>query len=235
MPAGQLGIKVNKVSIALPYWEAKKTQYGAVVIVKGGEQPQWSPLLAHFAKQLSQYGWSVVLLNCNKNVTIPWISQLPPAIGALRKAKNNRIILLHYGDQLTQSLDYFSKPQAKGINGMILLSAFDDQKNINPQTSSFRFPLFDIVGQFDYDWIVDQMLERGTQYKRPNYLALEVPGAQHDYEYSRDILLSFVHGWMIKLPESKPESAPILVSYIEPVSLLESRIISIREDGYILH
>lgn len=213
--AEKLDITVNQAKISLPYWKANTTQYGAVLIVKGGP-PQWSTLLAQFAKRLKHTGWSVALLNCNPGNATPWVDQIPEAISALRQDKNNRIVLVHYGDQLNQSLAYFSKPQAKMINGLIMLSAYDDQSNLDPK-QSVRFPLYDIAGQFDYDNVLRQMKNRTRVFKQPEYKAIEMPGAQHDYEYSQAMVLSFMHGWMSKLPEIKPQPAPILSSYIEPV------------------
>jgi len=227
--ADTLELTLEQTSIKLPYWVAKKPHYGAVILVRGGEHPKWSRLLAHFAKQLSQYGWSTVLLNCKEANNIPWITQLPSAISELRQANNKRIIMMHYGDQLNQSLEYFNKPQAKMINGLIMLSAYDDQK-LDSGLRTFRFPLFDIGGQFDYGRVHQQMKDRSKKFRRPNYLAVEMPGAGHDYQYSQKLLLAYVHGWMTKLPEIKPQPAPIVSSYIEPVVFFVSSIASI--DGF---
>lgn len=213
--AERLNIKVGDTAISLPYWQAKTPNYGAVLIVRGGEQPQWSVLLAKFAKQLAHYGWSVVLLNCTQDNSVPWIEQLPKAISTLRQDKNSRIVLVHYGDQLNQSLEYFSKPQSKMVNGLVMISAYDDQSVLAP-LPKLRFPLFDIAGQFDFDRVLRQMNQREKEFKQQHYVSLEMPGARHDYEYSQKLLLSFVHGWMSKLPANVIESSPILVSYIEP-------------------
>lgn len=225
--AEKLEITVDQSQIKIPFWEAKEPRHGAVIIVKGGDYAGWSSVLARLAKKLSQYGWSTALLNC-KSDSVPWIEQLPAAIGALRQKNNNRIILVHYGDQLNQSFEYFSKPQAKMINGMIMLSAYDDQKNV--EVKRFRFPLFDVVGQFDYERVHQQKHWRERQFHKPDYHAVEMPGAQHDYEYSQRLLLAFLHGWMSKLPEIKPQPVPILSSYVEPISILVSHIASI--DGF---
>lgn len=228
--AKPLEITVEQTQIKLPYWVAKNPHYGAVIIVKGGQIAEWSVLLSAVAKQLSHYGWSTVLLNSKKEGSTPWVAQLPETISALRQDNNQRIILVHYGDQLNQSLEYFSKPQAKTINGMIMLSAYDDQNAVGLTLKNVRFPLYDIVGQFDYDRVHRQMRLREKQFNQTNYHAVEMPGAQHDYEYSQKMLIAFVHGWMSKLPEFKPQPAPILSSYIEPVLFLVSHIASI--DGF---
>lgn len=229
--AESLEIKVNQTPISLPYWPAPEPHYGAVLLVRGGEHAEWSTLLAHFAEQLAHYGWSVVLLNCDAHNSVPWIAQVPEAISALRMERNKRIILVHYGDQLNQSLDYFSKPQSKMINGLVMLSAYDDQTSMD-KPSSLRFPLFDIAGQFDYDEVLNQRVLRGKEFKQRNYLSLEMPGAHHDYEYSQRLLLAFVHGWMAKLPEFEPQPPPILVSYLEPIAFLPSYIASIEDSDW---
>lgn len=233
--ADQLEIKVDQSSVNLPYWPAQKLQYGAILIVRGGEQPEWSELLVTLAKQLAQKGWSVVLLNCNLNKAVPWINQIPETISVLRQNNNKRIVLIHHGEQLNLLLDYFSKPQSKMINGLVLLSAYDNPTD-NSTYSSFRFPIFDVAGQFDYDTVLTQMQFREKEFKEYNYRSVEMPGANHDYEYGHKLLVSYVHGWMKKLPETNPQPRPIPVSYIEPVYSLQSTFVAINNadwDGFI--
>lgn len=231
--ADVLEIKIQpSIIVNLPYWPANSNHYGAVLLVRGGEQFASPPfLLTNFADQLSQYGWSVVLLNCNEDRSIPWIEQLPKTISVLREANNKRIILVHYGEQLNQSLEYFGKPQSKMINGLVMLSAYDEQPNLE-KMPSLRFPLFDIAGQFDYDAVLYQMEMRGKGFRHNNYLAVEMPGAHHDYQYSQQMLLAFIHGWMAKLPEFKPQPPPILLSYIEPFYSGASHIATIDESNW---
>ncbi|HDS3846513.1 TPA: alpha/beta hydrolase, partial [Legionella pneumophila] len=83
--ADKLDITVDQKKIILPYWLSRSVSYGAVIIVSGGETAQWSLLLEQFAKGLSRNGWSVALLNCTKNNSIPWINQLPEVISTLRQ------------------------------------------------------------------------------------------------------------------------------------------------------
>lgn len=230
--ADNLSIKVHNNEMSLPYWPARDVHYGAVLIVHGGDVPQWSKLLTNLAEQLAHYGWSVVLINCTNDNSIPWIAQLPKVISALRQEKNKRIILVHYGDQINKSLEYFSKPQSKMINGMVMVSAYDGQKVLDIPLR-LRFPVFDIVGQFDFNQVLYQVNLRGKEFNRHNYLSIELPGAHHDYEYSQKLLLAYVHGWMAKLPESEIHAPPILVSYIEPILFLPSYIASIYEESLI--
>ncbi|KTD39226.1 ATPases involved in biogenesis of archaeal flagella [Legionella moravica] len=229
--ADQFEIKIDQQSLELPYWPAQANQYGAVLIVRGGDQPQWSDLLAQCAKQLSAIGWSVVLLNCSPSNTVPWIKQLPEVISSLRQDKNKRIIMIHYGEQLNLSLDYFSKPQAKMINGLVLISAYGDD-SIKEKAPSLRFPIFDVAGQFDYDFVLTQMNDRKKEYRERSYFAVEMPGADHDYDFSRRLLVSFVHGWMTKLPETQALPRSMLESYIEPVYSSQSQVVSIEQSDW---
>ncbi|CCD06397.1 TPA: DUF3530 family protein [Legionella pneumophila] len=229
--ADKLDITVDQKKIILPYWLSRPVSYGAVIIVSGGETAQWSLLLEQFAKGLSRNGWSVVLLNCTKNNSIPWINQLPEVISTLRQNNNKRIVLVHYGDQLNLALEYFSKPQSKMINGLVMLSAYDLNRNLQ-KVPRLRFPLFDIVGQFDYDMVRQQRKSREEKFKENSYLAIDIPGATHDYQYSQQLLLAFVHGWMAKLPEFEPQPPPILVSYLEPVYSTASSIVSTNKLDY---
>jgi hypothetical protein len=102
-------------------------------------------------------------------------------------------------------------------------------------------PVFDIVGQFDYDATKQEMSARQKEFGRNknNYLAIQIPGAHHDYEFSRQLLFSFIHGWMIKLPEFKPKEPVIQYSYLYPVSAsLANQVAQINESdwsGYLEH
>jgi hypothetical protein len=224
-----LEIKVNNESIKLPYWSASHQHEGGVILVRGGEPVQWSDALAHLAGLLSDSGWSTVLLNCTLDDKSSWIDQLPETITALRNDKNKRIFLIHYGEQLNSTLDYLGKQKGKTINGLVLLSAYDEKES-TVKLSSFRFPVFDIDGQFDYDEVKSQAKARQKSENSPNYLVLELPGADHDYNYSEPLLRSFLIGWMLKTPETAFVAPPsqdnnsLVHSYIEPVYFLRRSV-----------
>ncbi|RUR11373.1 alpha/beta hydrolase [Legionella sp. km772] len=229
--ADDLEIKVNQKAVKLPYWPASKPNYGAVIIVRGGDPVQWSEPMAHLAQLLAQNGWSTVLLNSNPEIDSPWLNQLPEAISTLRQNKNKRIVLIHYGNQLNTTLDYFSKPQGKTINALVLLSAYDEKES-SVKPDSLRFPIFDIEGQFDYDMIKDQFTARKTLFKSAAYTAMKIPGADNEYNYTQELLASFLTGWMLRIPESTVAAPPInaksLQSYIEPIYWTDSQLVAIN-------
>ncbi|WP_131794055.1 alpha/beta hydrolase [Fluoribacter gormanii] len=216
--ADKLAIKVDGKSIDLPYWPAKKEKYGAVLLVNGGAQTQSTLLLDNLANELAQNGWQVVLLNNESTNAVPWIKQFPEVVTTLRNQKNMRIVVIHYGEQLKETFDYLEKPPVPEIEGLILLSAYDlpPSKNKKPE---LNMPVFDIVAQFDYELTKQEMAARKREFgpNKKNYLALEIPGAHHDYEYSKQLLFSFIHGWMVKLPEFHPKSPPVMYSYLGPI------------------
>jgi acyl-CoA-binding protein len=219
--AEQLEIKLNGKSIKLPYWSALKDPHGAIVVIHGSEQAQWSDLLEYAAKHLSDYGWSTVLLNCDPGSTDPWVKALPETINTLRQQKNNRIVVIHYGDQVTQTLMTFDKQAS--IEGLVLLSAYDlsraDDKKDDKKVE-LKVPLFDIAGQFDYAAVLEQMKERQREFAQNKYISMKVPGANHDYEYNQSMVVSFISGWMLKLSENKPKPPPVLVSYVASIAPL---------------
>lgn len=229
-----LELKVNQGTVNVPFFLPKKDLYGAVIIVRGGGQSHWSEMLANIAKILANDGWSVVLLNCNEGKSVPWINALPEAISVLRQKKNNRIVVMHYGDQVGETIDYFNKPQAKMINGLVLVSAFDSKKENLEKITGLRFPVFDVVGQFDYDAVLYQRHDREMQFRETNYQAVNMPGAQHDYAYSHRFLAAFVHGWMVKLPVLNIQPTPVSVSYIPNYrgDIEESQIAAINKSDW---
>ncbi|CAM2916657.1 ATPases involved in biogenesis of archaeal flagella [Legionella steigerwaltii] len=238
--ADKLEIKVDGKNIDLPYWPAKKEKYGAVLLVNGGEQTQSTSLLDNLANQLAQNGWQVVLLNNDSGIPVPWIKQFPEVIATLRKQKNIRVVLLHYGEQLKQTFDYLGKPPIPEIEGLILLSAYDVPPS-GDKEPKLNMPVFDIVGQFDYDMTKQEMAVRKKEFgsNKDNYLAIEIPGAHHDYEYSRQLLFSFIHGWMVKLPEFQGKSPPVMYSYLSPITpFFKEQVAKNKESdwsGYLEH
>lgn len=232
--AAELEIKVEQKPIKLPYWPATEPSHGALVFVRGGQQPQWSESLASLAQLLAKSGWSVLMLNASPEISVPWIKQLPEAITVLRQAKNKRIVMVHYGEELNQTLDYFSKPQGKTINGMVFLSAYDDKEStVTPDNLSIQ--IFDIVSQFDYDAALKAASDRKASFQQGMYLFMELPGAYHDYTYNQNLLVSFLSGWMLKLPETVtnappmgPNGEPLVEFYIEPVYSLSSYFLAIN-------
>ncbi len=229
--ADELEIKVNQAPVKLPYWPAIEPHYGAVIIVRGGLPAQWSESLASLAPKLAANGWSTVLLNCLADSSTDWVTQLPEAIGTLRQNKNNRIVVVHYGEQMNVTLDYFSKPQAKMINGLVLLSAYDMEKALD-KPPNLRFPLLDIVGQFDYEMVENQYQSREKLLKSSTYTNLKLPGASHDFDYNQAMLAAFMSGWMLRLQENATAAPPVAPgkgprSYLEPIYPL-SQLVAIK-------
>lgn len=233
--ADTLELKVDQGPVNVPFFLPKKDLYGAVIIVRGGDQSHWSEMLANIAKILADSGWSVLLLNCNEGTSVPWINALPEAISVLRQKKNKRIVMIHYGDQVGLTIDYFNKPQAKMINGLILVSAFDSKQENLEKITGLRVPVFDVVGQFDYDTVLNQRRDREMQFRETNYQAVNMPGAHHDYAYSHRFLAAFVHGWMVKLPvlniqPTPPASVSFIPNYHGDIE--ESQIASINKSEW---
>lgn len=226
--AGQLEVKFNGKNIKLPYWAAVKNPHGAVVLINGDSQALWPTLLAYMAKQLANHGWSAVLLNCNQDNPEPWSKELPEVINTLRQQKNNRIVLVHYGDQVNQTFDVWNKKG--GIEGLVLLSAYDLSQNADKKFELIM-PLFDITGQFDYGVVLEQMRERKQEFAHNKYTTIKVPGATHDYEYTRQMLVSFIHGWMLKLREDKPKPPPVLVSYITSIESFLPKELALEDES----
>ncbi|MFT4060034.1 MAG: alpha/beta hydrolase [Legionella sp.] len=202
----------------LPYWAAYNNLHGAVILINGAPQAQWSTLLAHLAKQLATRGWSSVLVNCTEqDKADPWIKSLPEVINTLRQQKNNKIIVVHYGQGLKQTFGSFNKSTKAGIEGLILLSAYDDPKT-DDKKPELSMPLMDLAGQFDYVSVIDQFEVRKKEFAQNKYLGIRVPGAYHDYEYGRQFVLAYITGWMMQLTEFKPEPPPISYIFsIEPL------------------
>lgn len=223
--SSQLEIKLDGKTIHLPSWSAKKQQYGTVLLINGGKQSHWSILLAHLAVKLADNGWQTILLNCTKATPESRLKELPEVVRTLRQQQNNRIIVLHYGEQLKSTLNLFKNTTTPlNIEGLILLSAYDVSLPIDHETLKL-VPLLDLSGQFDYPVALEQLQERRKVLQGNKYLAIQLPGANHDYEYTNSLLLSLIHGWMFKLSPFKIIIPPIQASYIvNPLFFLQKNL-----------
>lgn len=203
--ADTLEIQASGQKINLVYWAAQsKVQYGGLLIVAGGGPQDGIRVLKRLCRRLSKSGWSVALLNATQSQDkANWTAQLPEALSALRQKNISNLVLLHYGAQLEPLLDYFSKLQQ--VNGLILLSAFDlkSPKESAALLEKISFPVFDLIGQFDYGTVRRQASLRRKTADSNNYLQVKLPGAAHDYAYTDAMLAAYLHGWMKHLTPKK--------------------------------
>lgn len=213
-----LTLSVKQQKIDVPFWASKKIGSGGMVIVVGDNEGQL--FLQQFSSQMTTFGWSVILLKSVKD--LPWLEQLPEALSALRQKNNKRIVVMHYGDQLKELLDYFNKPQSKQADALVLLSSYDlpeekkeDSKTTtqteqkNSKTIKLRFSVLDIAGQFDYPSVLEQYAKRASVFAPDSYQQLLVPGADHDYAYQQAILASYINGKMSHLTVRQLSRPPI--------------------------
>lgn len=210
-----LEIQAGGQKISLPYWPAQgKQPHGGILIVEGGAPWDGSRVLYKLAPKLAKLGWSVALLNANQQTDkAAWIMLLPDVLSNLRQKSNTRTVLLHYGAQLHTLVDYFAKPQSKQVNGLILLSAFEqmDSKDLLALLQKVPFPVFDIIGQFDYVTVLEQAAVRKKNNQNKRYFQLLFPGAAHDYSYTQKMLTAYMHGWMLKLKPTEVAPPPVAI------------------------
>lgn len=209
-----LEIDVNQQKVALPYWSPLKKTKGGILVIYG-DKPIYGQVLGEdLGQHLADLGWTVVLINAQSDKQDDkWVDQIPEALAALRMKENNRLIVIHYGEKLFLSLDYFAKPQSKQVNGLVLLSAYDDpvKKESLELLGKLSFPTYDITGQFDYEEVAEQAKSRREANSQDSdYRVLLIPGARHQYLYALRTVAIYLHGWMLKLPQNEPAKPPIV-------------------------
>ncbi|MCE3045833.1 alpha/beta hydrolase family protein [Legionella sp. 16cNR16C] len=207
-------INVNQEEIELPFWEARqKETKGGIILLQGGKPAGGAEFSRKLADSLAKAGWSVTLLNSDLRVKTPWIEQLPEAMSTLRQRNSNRLIMIHYGDELDLSLNYFSKPQSKQVNGLVLLSAFqskpDEKTTRETLGKGLRFPVYEIYAQFDYEAVKHSAQQLKLQLKKAGSRSFQVPGSSHDYYYSTDLLKNYLNGWMSRLNPTERAKLPL--------------------------
>lgn len=199
-----LDIKANGQKISLPYWPAIHKPKGSILIIFGDSPIYGLKSPRELAMFFAQLGWSAAIINTypsdDKN---NWVTQIPDAMMTLKRKDNNRQIILHYGAKLSVTLAYFAKPQSKKVNGLVLMSAYDKppQKDLPELLKKVKYPVFDVVGQFDYDDVLDQAKNRrDSMGNSDTYKFLLLPGARHQYWFATKSLVDYLHGWMMDLP-----------------------------------
>lgn len=208
--AADLKIEYKSQSLNIPYWQATVPQpLGAVVMIHCGHD-QDDLMIQSLAEQLARLNWTVAALDCGQHDAI-WSWQVPATLSALRQQGLNRLVLLYYGNQLQESFGYFTQAQAKQVNGLILLSAWQE-KGMDLAIKRLRFPVLDVVGQFDYPAILTQFSQRRAYFeqRRLRYTPMKISGANHQFQYTRQMLVAYLHGWMSNLPIHHPHPRPKL-------------------------
>ena len=189
-------------------------QHGGILIVGSGAPWDHSELLPKLGGHFAKLGWSVALLDASQQIDKPtWVESLPEILSTLRQKNNKRTILLYYGSQMHFLLEYFSKPQSKQVNGLILLSAFDqfEAKDSVLLLQKLPFPVLDVVAQFDYGTILEQAAVRKKNNQSKSYRQVRFPGAVHDYYHTRRMLSYHLHSWMLNLQPTEIAGPPVVL------------------------
>lgn len=215
-PSG-LELQINGKKTSIPFWTAQGAQsHGAILLVQGGPFSDGGYiLLSSLAELFAKKGWSVAIFAAGQQGDkTPWIDNLPEAMASLRKKGGDRLVLLHYGDQLKPLIDYFNKPQSKRVNGLALLSAFQlvQDKDSDVAIEKIPFPLVDIIGQFDYATVIEQAARREQNKPKQSYIQREIPGANHDYDHQQILVVAYLHAWMMKLKSNSAATPPIVLT-----------------------
>lgn len=219
-------IDANGKKLTIPFWASMGTKDQGSLLMIFGDSPKDTSfdLLPHLAIHFAKIGWSVAVMTTDGQ---NWTESLPDVMTAMRKKNASRLVILHYGDQLKPLMDYLSQPQSKGINGLILLSAFnapkpidtkaeiavDDTEKTGASRKKISFPIIDVTAQFDYQSVIDQEKQRKIEnVKNKGYQRLKLSGAAHDYDYAHHILVARLQGWMLRLQQRSMAKPPISTS-----------------------
>ncbi len=202
--ADELVLPLKGEDVQVNYWPVEKNSRGAIIWVRA--EPSMLP--DAIAEALSKKGWGIILIESKHAAELKRL--IPAAIRSFRKLHYQRIILLHQGDRLQQTLDYFKKRQTKRVDGFIFLSAYESKKTLNLQAVSS--PVMDICGQFDYQYVLSDFQKRKEQGVFINYRSIQVPGADNSYEYQLKMLTSYLDGWMQNIPPVQPSWLPFQLS-----------------------
>ncbi|WP_367606309.1 hypothetical protein [Legionella sp. W05-934-2] len=185
----------------LPFWPSTSHSAGGLLLVQGTNSHA-QHLLTTLAEILSKRGWSVAVVPSSLS-SDKFTEQLSSYLAILRQETQLKIGIIWYGDDYHQLLHYFSQPQAKQVSGLVLISAFQypDVKVNDPW--QIRFPVLDIVGQFDNRLVIKDYSQRQFLFDKNYYFKRTIPGAGPDYHYQENHLSAEVDNWLTKVPSPK--------------------------------
>ena len=198
-------------SNAQSFIQAKGPLKGGVLLAYAAQTRVNQYFVDKLGHHLSQFGWSVLLLPLPSAENSEWEAILAEQLAVIRKKSNSRVILITYAMPWEPLRQYFLKPQSKQVSGLVLLSSVNEKVEVSetaPLQTRLRFPVFDIVAQFDYPSVLEAWMERKkARYKR--YLTMKIPGGQHGYTYQERMLGEALNDWMLRLPKPKVYRSPL--------------------------
>jgi cobalamin biosynthesis Mg chelatase CobN len=204
----QVELTVKGATVKALYQGADDNK-GGIVLIQGDGSYQ-SEVIDYLKGHFPKKGWSSLQINLpGVDQSVDVIIQLPEAISYLRKKKVRRIIVLFYGKGNRALLDYFAKQKKKRVSGLILLSAFTQDRAPAPSLSKWNIPILDVIGQFDYQNVLTQSNKRMQAFNPKYYRQIIIPGANHSYAHTETVLLSWLRGWMKKQKIEKKTTPPI--------------------------
>jgi len=186
---------------SLFFWPGEEKAAGGLLLAQG-KGSHGERLLTAMAKRLSQRGWSVAIAPADLS-SEQLAEQLPSYLAKLRQKSSLKVGIVWYGDDYHQLLDYFAKPQSKQVSGLILLSAYEYPQKEVKEPWQLRFPVLDIVGQFDMRTVIAAQSDRQNLLDRNLYTNRTIPGARHDYRYHEHYVCAAIDNWLTQIPVPK--------------------------------
>lgn len=195
---------------AQSFMKASGHLQGGVLLAYPSHDNQNKLFIEKLAARLSQSGWSVLMQPLVFSEASNWEDTLAKQLAVIRRKSNSRVIFIGYTTPWEPLKRYFRKPQAKQVSGLVLLSAANgDSVPVSKRSDedpegrvNVRFPVFDIVAQFDYQPVLEAWKIRKKEFNR-NYQRLQVPGVRHGYLYHEQMLQEVLNDWMAGLAKPK--------------------------------
>ncbi|MCC5791570.1 MAG: hypothetical protein JJT82_03045 [Legionellaceae bacterium] len=196
-------------SAAGQYSESAKVE-GGVLVSYAESAPNGFYFSQKVARQLETMGWVVDVLSLNRLSDEEWQSHLAEKMAVMRQKVGTKLAVIMYGEECDRLLEYFTQPQAKQVGGLVFISAVNGERFFSNSTTDIRlrFPLLDIVAQFDYKQVLSDQKKR-QKLVRSAYQSYTVSGADHYYQYQLPVLVNVVHLWLEDLPSTKIHRAPV--------------------------
>lgn len=208
-------ISVEGKQLPVVYRAAIGPMIGAAIIIQERQKArlyEYSAVKA-LREKLPNNGWATLGINIphqGKVSNIPAEKQLEQAVLMLKNEGVAIAYVIQYGASADNLFEHFIEHSVRNINGIVLISSYsqnsESYKMLVNGISTWGMFVFDLVAQFDYDYVLKDFSLRKKFFEQvPSYYrSLQLPGAEAGYEDSSVALVRWVRGWMVRQANKKP-------------------------------
>ncbi len=187
----------------------------AMIVVHGiGVHPNWEQVIRPIRVEMVESGWrtlSIQMPILRNEATAkeyePLFDEVPErfaaAIEYLRSKGAERIVIVAHSLGAAMSSWYLAGDDSGDISALVIIGMNADAESMPVDTAlalqRIKVPVLDLYGEEDLDAVVSTSAKRASAAHtggNPDYLQVEIAGADHFFDGQEDLLLEQIEGWL---------------------------------------